>query len=193
MLIACGEILQAFLEGDVEANEALARLPDANRLHPCSSFIALLNMTFWECVHHEDDRDRRELTTVRDMLLRGHLPDTSALQFFKPQPWWALANRRWLRRIPVSSYALLFYCADRPDILGASFDRIARYQRLVVDSEPKAIQVLHDELPEVLVTDTDVSSSIVAALRASETALYQGVLSVWPVGRLDAAADDRIA
>src|SRR6476660_1741323 len=97
MLIACGEVLGAFLEEELEADEALAGLPVADRLHPCSSFMDLLNTALQECVQHEDDRYREELTTVRKMLLCGHLPDTSALEFFKPQPWWALANRRWLR------------------------------------------------------------------------------------------------
>ena len=71
-----------------------------------------------------------------------------------------------------SSYVLLFYCTDGPEILGATFDRVARYPRLVVDSEEKAIQVLNNTPPEVLISDRELGPSIVAAVQKSETALY---------------------
>jgi hypothetical protein len=175
MLIACGETLGAFLEGRVDADEAIARLPVVDPLHPCAAFVALLGQALLECSHNEDDRDREELPVVRSLLLGGQLPDTSALEWFKPQPWWALQHRIWLRRVPESSHTLLIYGRRDADALALPFLRTARHRRLVVYSASEAVDALGNVRPEVLVTDLEPSAPLVTAVEHSETAVYVSI------------------
>ena len=174
MLIAAGETLAAFLEDSLGPDEALARLPSVEPLHPCSALVELLRHALLECSSHAEDRNREGLTVARDLLRDGQLPDTSVLEWFKPQPWWALAHRLWLRRIPQSSYTLLIYSGRDPDRLARSFLRTARYRLIVVESVRHAIHAVHDERPEVLVTDQAFDAQILEALKASGTALSAG-------------------
>jgi len=174
MLIAAGETLAAFLKDSLDADEALARLPSIDPLHPCSALVELLRQALLECASHAEDRHREGLTVAQDLLRDGQLPDTSVLEWFKPQPWWALAHRLWLRRIPQSSYTLLIYSGRDPDRLARSFLRTARYRLVVVESVRHAIQAVHDERPEVFVTDQAFDAQILEALKASGTALSAG-------------------
>jgi hypothetical protein len=136
--------------------------------------LDLLRQALLECASHAEDRHREGLTVAQELLRDGQLPDTSVLEWFKPQPWWALAHRLWLRRIPQSSYALVIYTDRDPDRLARSFLRTARYRLIVVESVRHAIQTVHDERPEVLVTDQAFDAQIVEALQASGTALSTG-------------------
>jgi len=173
-LIAAGETLAAFLSDSLDADEALARLPAVDPLHPCSAFVELLRQALSECASHAQDRHREGLTVAQKLLCDGQLPDTSVLEWFKPQPWWALAHRLWLRRIPQSSYAVVIYSDRDPDRLARSFLRTARYRLIVVESVRDAIQAVRDERPELLVTDQAFDAQSVEVLKASGTALSAG-------------------